>query len=150
MASQHPPRSHPSPTQRPIPLHRLHRILRASRNITAGRGKPRRNRPLVSPQHPPHNVFSKLIQCALPQKLSDPRKTLSFRAEHDFPRSGKPCVVEGPCVSLASNSSKHPYRVLPTFCSITTKARATSFSTAPNSFVSKHFLGLITTSTSPA
>src|SRR5258708_26739388 len=54
--------SHPSATQSPIPLYRLHRIFRAGRHKPAGRRQQRGNRPFISKQNSQRDEFGASVQ----------------------------------------------------------------------------------------
>lgn len=112
--------SHPPAAQSAVALNCLHGIFGARRHKPAGRRKHGRDGPLISPQQLQHDEFGDVAQERLPGfglRLSAV-STVADR-ESAFPES---------------------------FCSITTKARLTSFTTAVKSAVSKDFFGLITTS----
>lgn len=101
--------------------HRLHGIFGTGRHKAASRRKQRRDGPLVGPQHLQRDEFGDVAQ----RWLSGLGLQLSILLLADFIFSG--CLAES-------------------FCSTTTKARLTSFTTAVKSLVSNDFFGLMTTS----
>jgi hypothetical protein len=121
MTAHQPPQSHqPSPC-RAIPFHSLHRIFRAGRNVAACRRKHRRDSPLVPSQ----------------QLQSGALGNLAHRIQSRALRLGE----------FRSNPAADLSPILPaSFCSITRKARLTSFTTSAKSAVNSDFFGLITTS----
>src|SRR5579859_2082017 len=101
---------HQTSTQNAVAVDRLHGVFRTCGNEAARWRQHRRNRPLVGSQELQHHEFGKLA--------------------HDYrlPASG----FRLPEVALSLVPSP---RFLASFCSITTKAWWTSFTTAANSVV---------------
>jgi hypothetical protein len=121
MTAPEPPQSHQPSPRHAIPFHSLHRIFRAGRNVAACRRKHRRDSPLVASQ----------------QLQSDALGNLAHRIQ--LPALRLPEFRSHPAADLSP--------ILPaSFCSITTKARLTSFTTSAKSTVNSDFFGLITTS----
>jgi hypothetical protein len=138
MTAQQPHQSHQPTAQRSIPLNCLRRIFRAGRNVAARRRNHRRDRPLVASQQPQHNEFGNLAHSR-------------FRAAQRFSAAIKSlydCKGFSPLGLSRELRSGAPATLPATFCSITTKARLSSFTIAVKSTVSNDFFGLITISTS--
>ena len=79
MAAQQSPRRFPPSAQHSVALHRLHRKLRAGRQVTARHGQHRRNGPLVGPQHDRASMTCRYSSCSNPglaQLLRNAAKSL--------------------------------------------------------------------------
>src|SRR5277367_5377545 len=109
---------HPSAAQSAVALDGLHRIFGAGRHVAAGWGKQGRDGPLVGPQQLQRDEFGDVAQ-------------------------GRPLVF-GLRASAILFVAASGFAFPDSFCSITAKARMTSFSTAVKSLVSNDFLGLMT------
>jgi len=125
MAPQQASHSHESSTEHSKALNRFHGVFRAGGNVATGRRKQGRDRPLVGPQQLQRDEFGELA--------------------HTFQVQGR-CLRASSCVlsGLDGEAASCPA----SFCSMTTKARRTSFSSTAKSAVSADFLGLMTTSAS--
>src|ERR1051326_8551151 len=121
VAAQQAGQGHQASTQNAVAVDRFHGIFRTGGNEAARWRQHWRNRPLVGSQELQQNEFGEL--------------------GHDYrlPASG----FRLPEVALSLVPSP---RVLASFCSITTNAWRTSFTTAANSVVNSDFFGLMTTS----
>src|ERR1700674_1775116 len=121
MTSQHPPQSHQASAHRATPLHSFHRVFRAGGNVTARWREKRRDNPLITSQQLKRNEFCYLAHLIQLRALRLPES-----------RSNPPADFS-PVLFMS-------------FCSMTTKARLTSFSTSAKSTVHSHLFALITTS----
>src|ERR1700722_13410826 len=65
MTAHQPPQTHQPAPNRPIPLHRLDRVFRASGNIPARRQKQRRDRPLITSQQEQHKQFGDFLHSTI-------------------------------------------------------------------------------------
>jgi len=111
---------HPSPAQNAVTLDGLHGIFGAGRHVAAGRRQDRRDGPLVGPQQLQRDEFGDVAHVRL--------SGFGLRASE--------------ILFVAASGFVFP----DSFCSITAKARLTSFCNAAKSIVSNDFFGLITTS----
>lgn len=121
-------KGHPSAAQSAEALDGFHSVFGASRQVAAGRRKQGRDGPLVGSQQLQRYEFGNVLQDRPSGGACPERSRRGLRASA--------------LLFFAVSGSTFPDN----FCSITAKARVTSFSTAAKSVVSNDFLGLMTTS----
>src|SRR5579859_6856999 len=84
MAAQKTAHRHPTSAQRAVTLDRLHRVLRASRDVAASRREQGRNSPLVSSQELQHDEFGEVVHASLIQAFGSRLPELLFSAASDL------------------------------------------------------------------
>src|ERR1035441_7140763 len=119
---------HPSAAQSAVTLDGLHGIFGAGRHVAAGCGQQGRDGPLVGSQQLQRDEFGEMLQ--------------ERPSGGACPERGRRGLRASALLFGAFSGSAFP----DSFCSTTTKARVTSFSTAAKSVVSNDFFGLMTTS----